>query len=221
MAGLHDAGAIGLRDRIEMLRGVRRRLTEPEDFWLSHKDEYRGELVLITIRELMPLKPVDNDMQDEEWEYHVNVLAASICAELLTELETGLRFWLSPASQPQAEELAGAAPGIFGQDTIREWVEAGRAGEEGGKVLNTQRDWDSSDAQIANRVWWSMTQGRSIHSYDLIRKFLVSRGFQFIQDVIPALVKAWREGLIVKLREDWKRYIRETATGTTGVNEPF
>ena len=216
MPGLHDAGSIGLRDRIDKLRGIRDRLASPEDFWTAHKDEYRDLLAQITVRELMPLRP--QDMEPEEWEYHVNLLAVGIQAALLNETQTGLMFWLGPASQPQLEEIAGPAPGLFSQETIQEWVAAGRAGDEEGKHLD-ERDTGRSDAEIAKRVWWAMYTGRSLHSHDLVRKFLVERGIQFVQEALPALLKAWKEGLIVRLREDWKQYLREVAAG--GALSPF
>jgi trehalose-6-phosphate synthase len=81
-----------LRDQIDRLRGIRGQLTAPEEFWAAHKDEYREILAQVTLRELTPLRP--QDMEPEEWEYHVNLLAAGIQAALLNETETGLRFWL-------------------------------------------------------------------------------------------------------------------------------
>ena len=153
-------------------------------------------------------------MEPEEWEYHVDLLAVGIQAALLNETEAGLRFWLGPASQPQADEIAGPAPGIFGQETIMEWVAAGREGDESGKHLD-ERDAGRNDEEIAKRVWWAMYTGRSLHSHDLIRKFLVERGVQFVQEALPALLTAWKEGVIVRLKDDWKRYLREVATGGT------
>jgi hypothetical protein len=205
-----------LRDQIDRLRGIRGQLTAPEEFWAAHKDEYREILVQVTLRELMPLRP--QDMEPEEWEYHVNLLAAGIQAALLNETETGLRFWLGPASQPQADEIAGPAPGIFGQETIMEWVAAGREGDESGKHLD-ERDAGRNDEEIAKRVWWAMYTGRSLHSHDLIRKFLVDRGVQFVQEALPALLTAWKEGVIVRLKDDWKRYLREVTT--RGTLAPF
>ena len=205
-----------LRDQIDRLRGIRGQLTAPEEFWAAHKDEYREILAQVTLRELTPLRP--QDMEPEEWEYHVSLLAAGIQAALLNETETGLRFWLGPASQPQADEIAGPAPGIFGQETIMEWVAAGREGDESGKHLD-ERDTGRDDEEIAKRVWWAMYTGRSLHSHDLIRKFLVDRGVQFVQEALPALLTAWKEGVIVRLKDDWKRYLREVAT--TGTLAPF
>jgi hypothetical protein len=210
------AKAKTLRDQIDRLRGIRGQLTAPEEFWAAHKDEYREILVQVTLRELMPLRP--QDMEPEEWEYHVNLLAAGIQAALLNETETGLRFWLGPASQPQADEIAGPAPGIFGQETIMEWVAAGREGDESGKHLD-ERDAGRNDEEIAKRVWWAMYTGRSLHSHDLIRKFLVDRGVQFVQEALPALLTAWKEGVIVRLKDDWKRYLREVTT--RGTLAPF
>jgi hypothetical protein len=206
------AKAKTLRDQIDRLRGIRTQLTAPEEFWTAHKDEYREILAQVTLRELTPLRP--QDMEPEEWEYHVSLLAAGIQAALLNETETGLRFWLGPASQPQADEIAGPAPGIFGQETIMEWVAAGREGDESGKHLD-ERDAGRDDEEIAKRVWWAMYTGRSLHSHDLIRKFLVDRGVQFVQEALPALLTAWKEGVIVRLKDDWKRYLREVATGGT------
>jgi hypothetical protein len=206
------AKAKTLRDQIDRLRGIRGQLTAPEEFWAAHKDEYREILAQVTLRELTPLRP--QDMEPEEWEYHVSLLAAGIQAALLNETETGLRFWLGPASQPQADEIAGPAPGIFGQETIMEWVAAGREGDESGKHLD-ERDAGRDDEEIAKRVWWAMYTGRSLHSHDLIRKFLVERGVQFVQEALPVLLTAWKEGVIVRLKDDWKRYLREVATGGT------
>ena len=205
-----------LRDQIDRLRGIRGQLTTPEEFWAAHKDEYREILAQVTLRELTPLRP--QDMEPGEWEYHVNLLAAGIQAALLNETETGLRFWLGPASQPQADEIAGPAPGIFGQETIMEWVAAGREGDESGKHLD-ERDAGRNDEEIAKRVWWAMYTGRSLHSHDLIRKFLVDRGVQFVREALPALLTAWKEGVIVRLKDDWKLYLREVAT--TGTLAPF
>jgi len=210
------AKAKTLRDQIDRLRGIRAQLTAPEEFWAAHKDEYREILAQVTLRELTPLRP--QDMEPEEWEYHVSLLAAGIQAALLNETETGLQFWLGPASQPQADEVAGPAPGIFGQETIMEWVVAGREGDESGKHLD-ERDAGRNDEEIAKRVWWAMYTGRSLHSHDLIRKFLVDRGVQFVQEALPALLTAWKEGVIVRLKDDWKRYLREVAT--TGTLAPF
>ena len=210
------AKAKTLRDQIDRLRGIRGQLTTPEEFWAAHKDEYREILAQVTLRELTPLRP--QDMEPEEWEYHVSLLAAGIQAALLNETETGLRFWLGPASQPQADEIAGPAPGIFGQETIMEWVAAGREGDESGKHLD-ERDAGRNDEEIAKRVWWAMYTGRSLHSHDLIRKFLVDRGVQFVQEALPALLTAWKEGVIGRLKDDWKRYLREVAT--TGTLAPF
>jgi uncharacterized membrane-anchored protein len=64
-----------------------------------------------------------------------------------------------------------------------------------------------------------MYTGRSLHSHDLVRKFLVERGIQFVQEALPALLKAWKEGLIVRLREDWRQYLLEVAAG--GALSPF
>jgi hypothetical protein len=40
-----------------------------------------------------------------------------------------------------------------------------------------------------------------------------------VQEALPALLAAWKEGVIVRLKDDWKRYLREVAT--TGTLAPF
>ena len=126
-----------LLGHIERLKGIREQLAKPADFFASHREEYVAALREITVRELMLIKP--DDQEDEEWGFHVQVVADCIMSALIFELETGLRFWLSPEAQPQIEEVAGPTR-IFAQDTVQEWVAAGRAGEDGGKDLDDQID---------------------------------------------------------------------------------
>ena len=205
-----------LESHIERLKGIRAQLERPVDFFAVHREEYVVALREITVRELMLVKPDDQEI--EEWGYHVQVVAECVTSELIQELETGLRFWLSPEAQPQMEEVSGPTPGIFAEDTVMEWVAAGRAGEDGGKDLNDQ-DIGRSDREIAKRVWWAMYTGRSLNSHDRIRAFLVAQGIALMREALPSLLNAWKQNIIVRMRKDWRAYIGGVVRGKVAV--PF
>jgi len=204
-----------LLGHIERLKGIREQLAKPADFFASHREEYVAALREITVRELMLIKP--DDQEDEEWGFHVQVVADCITSALIFELETGLRFWLSPEAQPQIEEVAGPTR-IFAQDTVQEWVAAGRAGEDGGKDLD-DRDIGKSDAEIAKRVWWAMYEGRSLNSHDRIRAFLIAQGIDLMREALPSLLNAWKQNIVVPMRKDWRKYVGEVVRGKVKV--PF
>lgn len=197
--------AATLRDHVQRLRGVKARLEEPVDFFAAHKDEYRDLCAEVTVRELTLARP--DEVTEEEWLFRVETLAGNIQAALLEETETGVRFWLSPAAQPQLEPIAGAQPGLFGLETVQEWVAAGRAGDEEGKQLD-DRDMGRSDEQIAKRVWWAMYTGKSLNSHDKIREFLVTRGTQLLAGMLPQLLNAWKQNVIVRMRKDYQLFLR-------------
>ena len=205
-----------LGSHIERLKGIRAQLEKPSDFFAIHREEYVAALREITVRELTLIKPDDQEV--EEWGYHVQVVAECVTSALIEEIETGLRFWLSPEAQPQMEEVTGPTPGIFAEDTVQQWVAAGRAGEEGGKDL-TDQDIGRSDREIAKRVWWAMYTGRSLNSADRIRGFLVAQGIALMRDALPSLLNAWKQNIIVPMRKDWRKYVGEVVRGKVKV--PF
>ena len=205
-----------LESHIERLKGIRAQLERPADFFAVHRAEYVAALRVITVRELTLIKP--DDQEPEEWALHVQVVADCITSALIEEIATGIRFWLSPEVQPQIEEISGPTPGIFALDTVKEWVAAGRAGEDGGKDLD-DRDIGKSDAEIAKRVWWAMYEGRSLNSHDRIRAFLIAQGIDLMREALPSLLNAWKQNIIVPMRKDWRKYVGEVVRGKVKV--PF
>ena len=205
-----------LASHIERLKGLREQLAKPADFFIAHREEYVAALRVITVRELTLIKP--DDQEPEEWALHVQVVADCITSALIEEIATGIRFWLSPEVQPQIEEISGPTPGIFALDTVKEWVAAGRNGEEGGKDLDS-RDIGKDDAEIANRVWWAMYEGRSLNSHDRIRAFLVAHGIALMREALPSLLNAWKQNIIVPMRKEWRAYIGNVVRGKVSV--PF
>ncbi len=206
-----------LPDVIAQLKAARARIARPVDHWELRAGEYRALCAEVTVRELTLLKP--GNVSEGDWDYRVNALSDLIVTELFDGERVGLAIRLRRATQGQMEVIAGPAPGIFGLDTVKEWVEAGVGGDSTGKQTD-DRDTGRESMEIAKRVWWAMFTGRSSRSHDKIRAYLTEQQFKLIEENYQNLLGAWRNALMAKARRHWREYVAMAAKGHT-IEAPF
>lgn len=209
-----------LASTISRLKGVRAALVEPVGFFEQQRGAYRVLAERVTVDFLLPMLP--DGIEASEWENRVRVLADAVAVDLLDGAEAGLRIHLSaePRQPLLGEEITGPAPGVFGIETVRDWVAAGREGEEIGKQID-DRDVGRSDEQIAQRVWWALYTGRSANSGEKIRQFLTAKQIEMMREHLPSLLQAWIDALLPKVRRDYRAWVRGVIReGGVGA-EPF
>lgn len=200
MGGAEDLGRF-----IDRLRGIRSAFASGRAGFLQEAEaEYRMICSRLVVEVLMMLRPPERD--PDEWARQLEIMAAMVSSEVYSRDEVKLCIWLAHREQGQlGAEITGPDPGIFGKDTVLEWVQAGLDGNPDGKEID-ERDRGDSASTIANRVWWSMYQGRSVNSADAIRRYLDAETCKHLEGDLPSVLKAWELTIRAIVRIDWREW---------------
>jgi hypothetical protein len=200
---------LALRDYVDRLKGLQRKLSNPEVFFAEKREEYMDVARTVVFTVLNLGRPAEIDAG--EWVRRVNLVAGRLSSELVigAEDEARLSIFLTARmdDQQQFEEIAGASPGIFAKDTVLQWVRAGRTEDPLGKQFD-ERDFGHSDETIAARVWWALYTGRSLHSQEQIRTYLQGRTYGAVAALLPAVMEAWQQTLGAMVRKDWRAWVK-------------
>lgn len=199
---------------IARLQQRQERLADATGFFREHAREYRALAQRIVRQVGRVLRPTRTDI--EEWETFLEVLVARTVSQLVTAGaggEPGLDIELRVAADPQAQEgdyVVGEQGITYNQ--VREWVEAGLLGEEGGKNID-ERDRNEGADAITQRVWKVLNDPAGKMSGASIRAYLEGRQDTPYGKLLSQMLKAWLDQMLPVIRRDWRQWVRRQIKG--------
>lgn len=188
--------------------GVTDQLEEPYHHFQRNRDRYLSIARQITQQTLKHIQPPEAD--DEDWQRYSDHFINAITAIGLTH---GIKIRYSGSRETQGSNAA--TEDEITMADVREWVEAGIAGDPDGKDITEVDHNDAGEINTERTVrllYHGMSDSYSgVGEFDGIRKrvteWIESNTGTSFQEFLPTILEAWEAGLTPIIEQDYDKYV--------------
>lgn len=177
---------------------VEEKLRSPEEFFSQRAEDYHALAMRTARATLDSLRP--SDVDHESWERRCEEIVHAIGWALVSPSIFRLQIKTEPGNKTQ----------IISLDDVMRWIEAGHAGEPGGKRITPEDEADLNDpttrrnrANIIKKAYYSDQPG-STHPRlrDAIQDFLSGTLNEDPDTLTAAIATAWESVFSQRVSED-------------------